>query len=250
MAFNVLFYGLVCHRKTENVSVFLDAQHHEHQLRMVVRHRDVISKQGFDVDLNDMHFALGTSEPQTSFFIGGRVLKVEGTTKVASNFTDEFNAFVPSLSRHASCQPPKVHPSIVNKETAEERVGAYLTHDGGWFSVNDFFPEKCTLTGDLRDAQCIARTTRLMLDAQNDVTITDGNGGRLVLSPTAEVRFVNTIPQPFGPMLTNRHFPMYYDVMYDGCTGSVPMEAQVACNHRHDPSFAVGGGDCSNSGDP
>jgi hypothetical protein len=250
MAFNVLFYGLLCHRRYDNTTVFLDAEHHNHLLRMVVRNRDVISKTGFKVDSGETHFAIA-NEPQTSFYIDGRVLKVEGAKPRRSVFTPDYDAFVPSLQRNSSCDAPKLNPVIPKRKVQKDRVAAYLTHDGGAFSVNDFFAEKCTFTGDKEDARCVARTTRLTLNAdKRDVTINDGNGGRIVLRPDAEVRFVNTIPAPFGPMLTNLHFPMYYQSIFDGCHGNSPMEAQIACRHPHDPSFAVGGGDCSNSGDP
>lgn len=249
MSFNILFYGLVCHRTEEDTSVFIGA--HGHELRMVVRHRDVISKAGFAADPDETHFALETNEPQTSFIIKGRVLQVEGTTKPqgGSTFTSQFQTFVPRLRQNSECAEPNVNPAVIDRKT-DDVITAFLQHDGGEFSVNDFFPEKCTFTGDVKDAQCIARTTQLALEASQNVTITDGNGGRIVLRPDAEVRFVNTVPPPFGAMLNNRHFGMYYGAIFQGCSGRTPMEAQIACGHRHDPSFAVGGGDCSSSGDP
>lgn len=248
MSFNILFYGLVCHRRNEDTSVFVGA--HGHQLRMIVRQRDVISKTGFKIDPEETHFALDTNEPQTSFDVQGRVLNVEGTVPVRSSFTPQFLEYVPLLRGGDEERfSPHENPAV-SARTITELLTAYLSHDGGAFSVNDFFPEKCTLTGDVRDAKCIARTTRLTMDAYNNVAITDDQGGRVVLRPDAEVRFVNTIPPPVGGTMTNRHFPDYYNALFNGFQGRVPMEAQIKCGHRHDPSFAVGGGDCSNSGDP
>ena len=249
MAFNILFYGLVCHRTRENTSVFIGA--HGHEVRMIVRHRDVISKDGFEADPEETHFALDTNEPQTSFKVQNLALKVVGTKPAVSSFTSQFLDYVPRLREgDESLVEDQLNPDVPAKKT-NDLLTAYLSHEGGEFSVNDFFAEKCTLTGNVRDAQCIARTTRLAMEAYNEVAITDGNGRSLVLSPDAEVRFVNTIPAPVGGMMTNRHFPDYYKAIFeDRFRGRVPMEAQIKCGHRHDPSFAVGGGDCSNSGDP
>lgn len=249
MPFNVLFHGLVCHRTEDDMSVFVAA--HFHELRMVVRNDDVLSAAGFEVDPEGLHFALRAEGPQTSFRVTDRILEVGGTTPMTSTFTSQFRTHVPSLRRHSECGGPNLNPAVRQRRVTDE-LAAYLIHSGGAFSVNDFFAEKCTFTGNARDADCIARTIRLTLPTNGkNVTIGDGNGGRFVLKPDAEVRFVNTIPPASGITASNQHFHHYYDAMFDGCNrGREPQEAQTRCRHRHDPSFAVPGGDCANSGDP
>lgn len=251
MGFNILFHGLVCHRTKANTAVFIGAE--EHELRLVARTEDVINWSGFDTDPPDDALHLDPAvapELQTSFRIGNRVLDVGGAEAVESTFTTYFRRYVPSLQSQSSCQTVNVRPEVEN-HVVGGGVSGYLRHPGGDFSVHDFFPEKQTLTGSVEDADCMARTIRLVLSTNGkDVTIGD-DAGTITLKRDAEVRIVNVLP-PLVAGPSNVHFQHYYDALYAGCnSGKVPMPAGgLACNHRHDPSFAVPGGDCGNSGDP
>jgi hypothetical protein len=251
MGFNIFFHGLVCHRTEENTAVFINAA--EHELRLAVLKDDVVNSNGFDADPPDDALHLDPRidpELQISFRIGNRVLKVGGAVPVQSTFTSYFRRFVPSLRAQSSCQAVNVRQEIVNHEIGEQ-VSGYLLHPGGAFSVHDFFPEKQTLTGFVKDADCMARTIQLALTTNgNNVTI-GNDAASITLKPDAEVRIVNVLP-PFVAGPSNMHFHHYYHALYEGCnSGKVPMPVGgLKCTHRHDPSFAVPGGDCGNTGDP
>lgn len=252
MAFNILFHGLICHRTEEKTAVFIGAE--EHELRLVVRNDDIVgSPIGFDPDPPDDALHLDPEvDPglQTAFRIGNRVLKVGGAKQVASTFSSHFLKFVPSLRKQSSCQGVNVRPQIVNHEMGHH-VSGYLLHPGGDYSVNDFFPEKQTLTGFVKDANCLARTTQLALTTNGgNITIGDADGS-ITLKPTARIRIVNVLP-PLVAGPSNTHFQHYYHAIYENCnSGRIPMPAGgLQCTHRHDPSFAVPGGDCGNTGDP
>lgn len=250
MGFNILFHGLICHRTEENTSVFIGAE--EHELRLVVLNDDVVAATGFDPDPpnNALHLDPKTDLAlQTSYRIGNRVLKVGGAEPVQSTFSSYFRRFVPSLRTQSSCKAVNVRPEIVN-HVMGHHVSGYLLHPGGAYSVNDFFPEKQTLTGFVKDANCMARTTQLALTTNGNITIGD-NDGAITLKPSAKVRIVNVLP-PLVAGPSNTHFQHYYHALFEGCnSGKVPMPTGgLQCTHRHDPSFAVPGGDCGNTGDP
>jgi hypothetical protein len=249
MPFNILFHGLVCHRTEENTSVFVAAD--EHELRLVVLNADVIDVNGLEADPDVTHLNLRVDAAlQTSYPVAGRVLTVKGTEPAQPVVSSFFRQFVPSLRANADCPGASVRSEVVNHKVDRE-VSGYLRHSGGVYSVNDFFPEKHTLTGSAKDAKCIARTIRLALTTNgSDVTIGDADGS-ITLKRNAAVRFVNALPPLTGDG-QNAHFPHYYHAMYENChAGRVPtLAGGAACNHRHDPSFATPNGDCGNTGDP
>lgn len=252
MPFNIFFHGLVCHRTEVNTSVFVEAP--DHELRLVVLNDSVLDVQGFAADppANALHLNPKISANlQTSYQVKDHVLTVTGAEPVASTFTSYFRRFVPHLRTTSSCGAANVRNDIVNHKVMPGLVRGYLIHPGGEYSVNDFFPEKQTLTGMVKDANCMARTIQLSL-ATNGKNITIGDGAAVItLKPNAEVRFVNVLPPLIaGP--TNDHFGHYYHAIYQGCnSGKVPRPAGgLQCTHRHDPSFAVDGGDCGQTGDP
>lgn len=250
MAFNIFFHGLVCHRTEENTAVFIAVK--DHALRMVVRKEDVVSSNGFESDPEILHLNPRiNAKDQTSYLIAGRVLTVGGVTPTAPTFTSYFRKFVPSLGTQSDCNGVNVR-QVVKDRRIDGLIAGYLVHPGGAYSVNDFFPEKATLTGNEADANCIARTIQLALTTNGgNVTISDGRA-RITLKPDGEARFVNIIPPPIPMNETNRHFGHYFHAIYQGCNGGrVPGPAGGRqCTHRHDPSFAVPGADCSNSGQP
>lgn len=249
MSFKIFFHGLVCHRTEANTAVFIGAQ--DHELRLVVLNDDVLGAKGFDVDPDALHVNPRIdAQKQTSFRIGNRVLDVGGAQTMDSTFTSFFQRFVPSLRKNSSCQAAHVRPEIVNHKLGGH-VSGYVRHPGAVYSVHDFFPEKQTLTGFVKDADCMARTIQLEFATNGkDITIGDGDGA-ITLKPTAEVRIVNVLP-PLVAGPPNSHFEHYYHAIYAGCnSGKVPLPTGgLACTHRHDPSFAVPGGDCGNTGDP
>lgn len=250
MAFNVFFHGLVCHRTEENTAVFIAA--HNHALRMVVRKEDVVSSNGFQSDPESLHLnPRVAAKDQSSFLIDGLVLTVGGVTPTSPTFTSYFRKFVPSLRTQSNCNGVNVRTTVKNRQI-DKFVSGYLVHPGGAYSVNDFFPEKATLTGNEQDANCVARTIQIALTTNGgNVTIGDGRA-RITLKPDSEARFVNILPPPILANEPNLHFDHYFQALYEGCNGGRgPQPAGgKRCTHRHDPSFAVPGADCSNSGDP
>lgn len=251
MGFNILFHGLVCHRTEVNTSVFIDAEKHE--LRLVVLNDIVVDTKGFAADPADAALHLNprvAAHLQTSYRVEG-VLTVDGAEPVAPTFTSYFRRFVPGLRTTSSCLATNVRKDVRDQKIVPGLVRGYLVHPGGEYSVNDFFPEKQTMTEFVKDANCMARTIRLALATNGkNITIRDG-ASFITLKPNAEVRFVNILP-PLVASPSNGHFEHYYHAMYEGCnSGRVPLPVGgLQCTHRHDPSFAVPGGDCGNSGDP
>lgn len=237
MAIKILFRGLFCHFTNTNTVVIIDA--FQHNLRLVARTADVAASAGF---ASDMIFA---KKDEKSFKVGGHVLKLGGTTPGATTRSADFVSRVPGLTAHTTCT--QVRPMVAARQLVSHIAG-YLVHEGGAYSVHDFFPDMVTFTGNGANASCIARTVALDVQSAGDVTIGDGPAS-VTIRNGSTVSFMNAIDATLG--LPNEHFHHYYHAIFDGCPGGQQPRAVVGhpCPQAPPPD-AFPGADCANSHNP
>jgi hypothetical protein len=241
MPFDIVFHGLFCHLTDDKTVVMIKA--HEHVLRLVLRDDAVVSATGFAQDF--VHAEAG----EHSYDINGGTITIAGAVPAPIAVTAAFTDHVPTVDAHLINTPATLTKDVVARKVNADIAG-YVTHEGGEYSVIDYFPEMAQFENVAAGPTCIARRVRLRITAAGDVTFDNGSGGTVTVKAGSSVRFENVTAD--GTAKPNEHYHHYYFALFgENAKGAKLVSNSAVEQHCGIAAIAAfPGADCANAHRP